>query len=314
MNKSVPVRWASFRDLEIIKALIEKGSATLAAEYLGITQPSVSKVISNIEEKSGKTLFIREKMKFIPTKDCLFLYEEIINIFSSLARIDNNNWSITGQQEIRAITTPTIAYSFLSPLVASYIRERNNIKIILSVVNSIDMINEIREGKADIALGNTDIRNRLAEISVYPIFKTKIVCIMHKNHELAKSKKLTLSDLHNQNVIMYTSRNILFPRIKKACSDAGVQLNIIAEVSDALLALNFVNENLGIYFAPSFPIINHMNSNLVIKDVGLDIYDEMAIFSLTNALNPHFCDFIDYIAKHVTNTRIDDTLIKLTPP
>ncbi|CAI1973369.1 Ben and cat operon transcriptional regulator [Serratia fonticola] len=299
MKNNLSIRSASLRDFEIIKAIIEKGSATQAAESLGISQPAVSKAVASIEEKLGKTLFTREKGRLNPTKDALFFYEEIVNIFNSLERIDDNNWASKSSKTLKVITTPTIAYSYLAPLTARYAKERSNVKVSFSVVNSVDMMNLLREGRADIALANADINNNLAELTIEPIFKSKIVCMMHKNHELAKKEKLVLSDFNFRNIIMYTTRNILFSKIMKAFSGSGVETNVIAEVSDSLVALNFVNENLGLCLVPNFPVIHQFNDNIIVKDIDVEIYDEMAFFYLPNILNPYCSDYVEYVTDHL---------------
>lgn len=305
MKKNLSIRWASFRDFEIIKALIEKGTVTLAAEYLGISQPAVSKSVANIEDKSGKVLFVREKGRLTPTADALFIYEEIKNIFSSLQRIDNNNWFTQPAQTIRVITTPTVAYTFLSRITAKYIKEKSNIKIVFSVVNSVDMCNELREGRADLALGNAEINNSLSELTVQNIFRTKIVCIMHKNHELAKKEKIEVNDFSFRNMIMYTARNILASKIKKELSESGVEINVVAEVSDSMTALNFAKENVGLFLAPYFPVVFQLDDSLIIKEVDMNIYDEMAIFSMSNNLNPYLSDYIEYLSSNINNLTQD---------
>lgn len=298
MKKNLSVRWASFRDFEIIKALVEKGSATQAAEYLSISQPAVSKAIASIEEKSGKVLFIREKGRFIPTKEALFFYEEILNIFSSLQRMDENDWTHHAAETIRVITTPTIAYSFLAPLTARYIKEKNGVKVNFSVVNSVDLLNELREGHADIALGNADINNRVSELSAHPVIKAQIVCLMHKNNELAKKDRLALTDFNYRNLIMYTPRNILSTKIKKAFSEVNVEPNVVAEVSDSLIAMSFVNENLGLCLAPDFPMRGHIPEHVLVKNIDINIYDEMIFFTLKNGANPYHMDYIEYMINH----------------
>jgi len=301
MKNNVNARWASLRDLEIIKAMIEKGSVTLAAELLGISQPAVSKAIASIEEKSGKSLFYREKGRLLPTKDALFIYDEISNIFSSLERIEDNNWTSLKRKTIRIITTPTFAYSVISPLAAKYLKERNGVQVSVSVVKSIDVLNELREGKADIAFCNSAINNGLAELVALPMFTSKVVCMMNVNHELAFKEDIEINDLNYRNLIMYTEKNILSSKVKKILRERNIDVNVVAEVSDTLLALDFLNENLGIYIAPKFPIITKAGKNILIKPLNIDLTDDVSVFYLHTNLNPWCSDFIEFVNKNISD-------------
>ncbi|MFW5402793.1 LysR family transcriptional regulator, partial [Yersinia sp. 1252 StPb PI] len=108
--------WATLRDLEIIKTLIEVRTATLAAEFLGISQPAISRTLSLIESRSGRVLFKREGGKLIPNSDALSLYEEIVKISDSFGRLTNFEWNKEEGKSLNIISTPTIAYCFLMPL------------------------------------------------------------------------------------------------------------------------------------------------------------------------------------------------------
>lgn len=300
MTKKNLVHWASFRDLEIIKNLIERRSVTLTAEALGVTQPAISRSIASIEEKSGKNFFIRDKGKLVPTSDALFIYKEINNIFSSLQRIGEHNWASHGNQTIRVMATPIVAYPFLVALTARYLEKRRNTLISISVVNSVDMAHELREGRGDLAIGYADINNNPSELFVQTLLRSKVVCIMNKNHELANKEDITLSDFNNTNVIMYTQQNILTSRISQKFNDAGVNINIIAEVSDSILAINFAKENIGACFVPYFSLMSQLSDILVAQDIGLDIYDEMVITSQSSSLNPYVAEFKEYILEQIS--------------
>lgn len=299
MTKKNLVQWASFRDLEIIKNLIERRSVTLTAEALGVSQPAISRSIASIEQKSGKKFFIRDKSKLVPTSDALFIYKEINNIFSSLLRIDEHNWASYGNQTTRVMANPIVAYPFLVALTARYLEKRSNTLISISVANSADMAHELRDGRCDLAIGYTDINNEPSELLVQPLLRSKVVCIMNKNHELANKENIALSDFNHINVIMYTQQNILASKIRQKFTDAGVNINVIAEVSDSVLAINFVKENVGVCFAPHFCIISQLSDILVAHDIGLDIYDEMVITSQINSLNPHVAEFKEYILEQI---------------
>ena len=48
-----------FRELQYFLAVVEEGTISGAAETLHVAQPSLSRQMRELEEKIGKTLFIR---------------------------------------------------------------------------------------------------------------------------------------------------------------------------------------------------------------------------------------------------------------
>ena len=59
----------SLRELEVFRATVFSSSATAAAERLGISQPSVSRILANIEQRMGMILFLRQNGRLIPTAE-----------------------------------------------------------------------------------------------------------------------------------------------------------------------------------------------------------------------------------------------------
>ena len=57
------------RQIEAFRALMVSGSMTEAAQYLSVTQPAVSKIISQLESELGFSLFERRQGKLSPTDD-----------------------------------------------------------------------------------------------------------------------------------------------------------------------------------------------------------------------------------------------------
>lgn len=56
-----------FRELSYITAIAKYQNITKAAEALYISQPSLSKFLSNTESELGLKLFVRADKKYIPT-------------------------------------------------------------------------------------------------------------------------------------------------------------------------------------------------------------------------------------------------------
>ncbi|CAM3148072.1 regulatory helix-turn-helix protein, lysR family [Paracoccus aminovorans] len=59
----------SHRQIEAFRAIIESGSVTAAAELLFLTQPSVSRLLADLEAELGFALFARIGRSLTPTPE-----------------------------------------------------------------------------------------------------------------------------------------------------------------------------------------------------------------------------------------------------
>jgi len=57
----------NLKSLECFRAIITSGSATAAAQQLGLTQPAVSRLLGLLEASVGFELFHRRKGRLVPT-------------------------------------------------------------------------------------------------------------------------------------------------------------------------------------------------------------------------------------------------------
>ena len=58
-----------FRQMECFRELMVAGTVTAAAKALGISQPSASSLITNLERELGFALFKRTKGRLVPTPE-----------------------------------------------------------------------------------------------------------------------------------------------------------------------------------------------------------------------------------------------------
>lgn len=77
----------SLRALHSFVEIIRSGSATAAGQRLGMTQPAVSRMIAQLEQRVGFELFYRDRGRLVPTKDALLLAEEVDLALAGLDRV-----------------------------------------------------------------------------------------------------------------------------------------------------------------------------------------------------------------------------------
>ena len=72
------------RMMEAFNAVMEAGSVSAAARYLGVSQPAVSRLLKQFEEELGFSLFHRAKGKLTPTPEAHRLSIDVGNGSSSV--------------------------------------------------------------------------------------------------------------------------------------------------------------------------------------------------------------------------------------
>ena len=76
------------REFESLRAVVATGTTIGAARRLGISQSAVSRSISQLEARVGRSLFIRRSGRIEPTSDALRLNDKLDPIFETLADIE----------------------------------------------------------------------------------------------------------------------------------------------------------------------------------------------------------------------------------
>ncbi len=75
------------RQIEAFRAVVLTGGVGMAAKLINVTQPAVSRMIRDLQQQLGLTLFERRGTGLVPTSEALSLYAEVERAFVGLERI-----------------------------------------------------------------------------------------------------------------------------------------------------------------------------------------------------------------------------------
>lgn len=143
-------------ELKTFIAVVEIKNFTKAAEYLSLSQPSVSVHIKNLENYFGEKLIdrsVRQKSIKI-TEQGYLLYKrakEVVSIIDAAkleVKIDSEH--IGGDIKISAV--PSAANYILPNYIAEFSKKYPNINIELSIKNSVEVKNDLMNLNADIGI------------------------------------------------------------------------------------------------------------------------------------------------------------------
>ncbi|MEP3276665.1 MAG: LysR family transcriptional regulator [Stappiaceae bacterium] len=175
----------NLRQLEAFKATIRCGSITEAAKMLHISQPSVSRLIADLERSVGFPLFVRVGRGLTPTVEGQHFYQGVEGMFVGIERLQDLAKSIRTVQggTISIGTIQSIASIELPIAIARVYRDNPDIQFIIHSRNTPAILDAVQMRQIDLGIvgreQNHDGVDTLFQISA------PYVCLLPEDHHLA---------------------------------------------------------------------------------------------------------------------------------
>lgn len=191
------------RVLQYFLAIAREQSISGAADFLHLSQPTLSRQIKDLEEELGKQLFIRGNRKITLTEEGMLLRrraEEIVNLARKTEKeIMNNDSIITGDIYIGAGETAAIEYIAKASAFLKNIHP--DIRFHLSSDDAIDILEHLDKGLIDfgIIIGNID--KAKYDYHLLPVKDTWGI-LMKKDSPLADKESIEADDLNDVPLIL----------------------------------------------------------------------------------------------------------------
>jgi LysR family hydrogen peroxide-inducible transcriptional activator len=211
----------NIRDLKYLVQLAKHQHFTKAAEESFVSQSALSMQIKKLEEELGVQIFERSKRNFVVTKIgekiieraevILFEVEEIKN----LAKNSKNIFA----SEVTIGAFPTLAPYFFPKIIGKIHKKFPQLKIFLTEEKSEILLNKLKQGKLDTAmLAGPILDDDLEKIK---IFEEDFLLATPKKHHLAKYKKLPITKLSNESLLLLEDGHCMRSQALEVCSFVG---------------------------------------------------------------------------------------------
>ena len=191
------------RLLQYFLAIAEEQSITRAAEYLHISQPTLSKQMMDLEESLGKQLLIRGKKKVTLTEDGAYLRnraQEIISLMESTeASFRGGEHTITGDVFI-GCGEHRSSYPIMQ-MIHSIQEEHPDIHFHFFSGNADAIVERLDKGLLDMGLLLEPEINPRYDYQKLPLYESWGV-LMRKDSPFANQKSITFDELSALPVIM----------------------------------------------------------------------------------------------------------------
>jgi DNA-binding transcriptional LysR family regulator len=275
------------KQLQYFIEVAKFNSFSRAADHLFITQPTISKMIKNLELELGVSLFDRSRKKLILTDAGHTLLEQaklIDKAFNNL-EIELDNLLGLKKGHIRIGLPPIFDAHFFLKIIGIFHEKYPGITFQFVEDGSKKIEEDVGNNQLDIGVLVLPTKNDIFEH--FSFMEEDLKLILHPTHPLANRKEVNLAELNNESFILFNKDFVLNDRIISACTNIGFNPHIISESSQWSFIEEMVASKLGISLLPE-SICRHLNKNVrAVKVVNPSISWNLAIIWSKNQYLSH---------------------------
>jgi DNA-binding transcriptional LysR family regulator len=229
----------NLRQLEAFRATFHQGSITRAAAYLHISQPSVSRLIGDLETSVGFNLFTRTGHGLRPTPEARRFHQTVDSMFLGLDKLRETADAISNARDevVSLASIPVIARSAM-PKALKRVRENGTpVGFDIAVRNTPEIVDAVSVQQLDLGV--------ICPVRHYDgvdiLFETRFTCqcLLPEEHRLANdSGAIDLSQLIGEECMMLDQ-----DYLKQAVDDADIlnklrkDSKIVTKSSPAMMAI-----------------------------------------------------------------------------
>lgn len=157
----------SLRHIEVFHAVYQTGSLSGAARLLGVSQPSVGKVLRHAETRLGFALFRVVKGRLVPTDEAHELFADASAVRHSvdMLRESARNLRRIEQGRLRVAMIHSLGLEVVPDAVAAFVARHPGVSIDLRTLHSEELVEALQARTSDIVIGYDAPRHpRLAPV------------------------------------------------------------------------------------------------------------------------------------------------------
>ena len=190
------------KQLNAFIAVAELRSFSAAAKKTGLSQPSLSRLLKQLETDMGVMLIDRYHRPLHLTEAGSFFYDKISSILAEVDTVVSMTQRLSAPSSALNIGfVPSILYGLLPDVIARLKQSSPEIEVNLKDISSYQQMDALKSGDIDVGFGR--FAHQDPWIQQILLRHERYVVALPKAHPLAHVREQRLIDLANNRLILY---------------------------------------------------------------------------------------------------------------
>jgi LysR family cyn operon transcriptional activator len=219
------------RHLRYFLAVAEAGSFSRAANRLGISQPSVSQQMRDLEAGLRVSLFQRRGKRILLTPRGLIFQEHahavLRQLENFLQELNSEPGQLRGALHLGVI--PVLNVPLVPNLLRLFTADYPGISIVVEEISSTEIETALEEGRMDVGLGF--VTRHSPNLRYERLCTDEFALIVSGTHPWANRQRIHFSQLHQQRLLQLPDSFVMRRMTDEICRNHQVRPRVIAEIN-----------------------------------------------------------------------------------
>ena len=274
----------NFRQLKLLRTMLQLGSVSETGKALHISQPAVSKSLHQIEADLGMTLFHRGNGRLIATPQAQVLLPELERIVGDIATIHRLAETMRDGHAgyISVAAAPTLASTLLPAAIASFACHHPNVRFKVIAGSTATIVDRLARNEAEVGIAQPASGD--ASVRTTDLCQRPVMCIVNKAHPLSRLRQIRPGDLATERLISFGADTPTGAQVADMFRREGTPYRLAVETNQSIVACALVSSGLGVAIVDSFLMLEKAFPNVVYRPFHPSI--ELRVQIMTSGSRP----------------------------
>ncbi|MAX00900.1 MAG: hypothetical protein CMN72_14920 [Sphingomonas sp.] len=255
-------RRINLKHLRAFRAVALHSHFTRAADAIGLSQPALSTLITQLEEDLSVRLFNRTTRAVELTPVGREFLESCLRILADFEGAIGaaKDYADLRTGRLRIAVLPSLSRTLLPGLLREYHAEYPGIALSVSDLVGDRLVEEVVSGAADIGIGYSE---GSALIAAEPLLADRLVAVCRIDAVPGDASAMNWHDLARHDVVAMNLGTTVRRLMDEGARQAEVELHVMLESHQMPTALAYVRAGLGVAVLPSTAAMTEAETDLV---------------------------------------------------
>ncbi|WP_417711061.1 LysR family transcriptional regulator [Roseibium aggregatum] len=270
------MREITLRQIEVIRAVMLRGTINGAAEHLGVSAPGISRLIKHTEESLGIRLFERQAGLFVPSLEAGAVFDQIGQVYRGVENLQSALESLQKGVDVRLsfASAPSVAQFIAARAIRTMRKRYPDLFIDLNILKIEETLDYLLLDRGEFVIMSSPARNPGVESE--EIARGRIVAILPEGHPLSERDHISVQDIKDEPLIGVDPSDPYGAIVAKPFIDAGIPLKHSMRGRFAQTVVSLVRHGLGVALIDEFSVAEVYMPGLVrkplVEDISVTIY------------------------------------------